>query len=1076
MHYKSPRYLLAGLFALLFVLTNSVFGQSATTGSIAGFVTDKGGHPVPGATVVATNTSTNSHSTSVTQGNGEYNFSGLRLGGPYSITVSAPGMTPATQSGTYIELGSTPDVNFTVSSEVVTLEAMSVEEERGDTFGVNKTGTVNTLDAYAVTQTPSIRQDLQDLAQNDSRFTLVENTSTGEYQLSAAGQNYRYNSYLIDGVQVNDTFGLNGNGTSSWFSPIPYDALQSVSIQLDPYDVQYTGFTGALIDAVIKSGSNDFHGSFRYSYSDQSLRGKNPVTGAQDIYRNYRDTATFSGPLIKNHLFFFFAYDYIHNVAAPPSASFVPDAATLASVIATAQTTYNYAAGNLNANALSTGKTYVGKIDWIITDQQRLSVTYRRNDTSVPQFASFNAATATSLSNYWYQQPRLTNAWEAQIDSNWTPDFHTELTAEYTKYAASPINNGTPFPEVFIANFPGTLVQTGASTTSGTLHLGTEFSRQLNLTFTSDTVGKFYGDYTIGNHKITAGVDSDRSWALDDFVQAAYGSYTFNNAAAFAAGNGITSYSLATGLNGNPISAAFANFAYTIFGAGIQDQWRPSDKLTVTYGLRVDDPYVSNKPLYNAAFANAFGQTNTNTDNGNYTLEPRLSFNYDLPKIDGGKTQLRGGAGLFQGTNPAVWLADSYDMNGTLGRVTPTAAIDSTLTFNPNPFTQQVPPGSPPVPIINFVQKGFKPPASWKFNIAVDHELPWWNLVFTAEQDYLRVEKAVSWAVLNQLRATTGPQFMPDGRQRFNGNIYPGYNTGVAGVPTSSTSAGSATLVQNTGFNNAYELVNTDQGMSADTTLAIARPMIHDWSFSFYWTHEHATDVNANRSSVASSNFTSRAYANPNEDVAATSDYNVPQKFVAQLSRQFNFFNNARAKTVLTAVFRVQTGHPYTWTFTGDANGDGFSSNDLFYVPSGPNDPKVAWNSSTEETNFFNWLSTSSLRNEMGKIVARNSAYSPWEHTLDVHLEQRIPITGHARLTLYVDCTNFANLFNRSWGIVSGEDFPYYRRVAGASYNPAGNGGQGQYIYYFNSNTLDPVTTFTDLARYQAEIGAKLDF
>jgi hypothetical protein len=173
---------------------------------------------------------------------------------------------------------------------------------------------------------------------------------------------------------------------------------------------------------------------------------------------------------------------------------------------------------------------------------------------------------------------------------------------------------------------------------------------------------------------------------------------------------------------------------------------------------------------------------------------------------------------------------------------------------------------------------------------------------------------------------------------------------------------------------------------------------------------------------------------------------------------------------------RVQTGHPYTWTFKGDANGDGFSTNDQFYVPTGPNDPKVTWNSPAEQAAFYAWLPTSALRNYTGKIVPRNSDFSPWDHTIDVHVQQNIPITGNARLSLFADCLNFANIFNRSWGIYQGVDFPYYRTVAGTAYNPAGNNGAGQYIYFFNNSTLTNPTVFSDLSRWQVSIGAKLEF
>ena len=382
---------------------------------------------------------------------------------------------------------------------------------------------------------------------------------------------------------------------------------------------------------------------------------------------------------------------------------------------------------------------------------------------------------------------------------------------------------------------------------------------------------------------------------------------------------------------------------------------------------------------------------------------------------------------------------------------------------------------------MNVTDPDFKPPVSWKGNLAIDYTLPWGGLILTAEVEGSWVKQAAFVNSINIKMATAAnaaaataagtTPVLPDGRIQYNGTITPN----ITGTPY-TTSVGSSALLNNPNFSTVYVLTNTNKGQASDYTIELRRPMKNHWAFSAAYTRSHATEVNPFTSSVAQSNFSGRAYFNPNENVAARTNYMTPDKFVLSATREFDFFHNLRALTAVTFVFRAQTGHPYSWTFKGDANGDGFSNNDLFYVPNGPNDPKVTWNSTTEEAAFFDFVSHSSLKNYLGQVVPRNSELSPYQETLDLHFEQNIPIPGHARLQIFCDCLNFANLLNSRWGVTTGVDFPYNRTVAGATFNRLGNNGHGQYVYHFNSNTLGGVPVFTDLARWQLQIGAKLSF
>jgi len=719
--------ILAGIAALCLAFASTALGQGITTAGLNGIVTDGHGAPVAGATVAAVHEASGTRANAVTRSNGQFDLTGLRPGVTYNVTVSAAGFQPQTQKNVGVALGESSTVSFTLSTDVVVMEAVSVTDTRDTTFGAGKMGSGAMYDPQAISMVPSIRQDPQDIANNDPRFTLTLNTSTGEFQLSAQGQNFRYNSFLIDGVQANDTFGLNGNGTASWFSLVPFDAMAAFTIDLQPYDIERTAFTGALLNAVVKSGTNEFTGSVSFRYSNQKLRAKHPITGIHEPFNQKDYVGTFGGPIIKDKLFFFLGYEDFKKQAPPPNVNFVPSAADLAKVIAAAKA-YGYDPGSLTAPSnIFYGKTFVGKVDWNINEMHRASVTYRHNDSSEPAFAGVSGATFTSLSNYWYQQKRLQAAWQTQLDSNWTPDLHTQFTAAWSKTDDSPINNGKPFPEVFVNGVTGTRLDTGATTTNGGIDLGTEFSRQLNKIFSSEIQGKFYADYTWGNHKIKVGGDTDKQQFTNKFAQAVNGSYTFNNVTtsgvtivgpdAFAAGTPVAGYTDASVFPGFTIDQAFSHYSFTDFGAAIQDTWRPNASFLTTFGLRFDDPYVPGKPAANQAFQNAFGFTNNTTGSGNYTVAPRFGFNYDLPKVGPlsrifgeGRTQVRGGLGLFQGTNPQVWLSNSYSNTGALGRVgvTNSAGIPG-LVFNPNPATQPIPPGSPPVPVINVTDPKFRP-------------------------------------------------------------------------------------------------------------------------------------------------------------------------------------------------------------------------------------------------------------------------------------------------------------------------------------------------------------------------------
>jgi hypothetical protein len=307
---------------------------------------------------------------------------------------------------------------------------------------------------------------------------------------------------------------------------------------------------------------------------------------------------------------------------------------------------------------------------------------------------------------------------------------------------------------------------------------------------------------------------------------------------------------------------------------------------------------------------------------------------------------------------------------------------------------------------------------------------------------------------------------MPDGRTRYAGVVTPA----TTGFPATTTTG----RRRNPNFAEIYRITNTDKGESLDMTLSINRPFRNNWSAGVAWTRGRAKEVSPMTSSTAGSLFTTRAITNANEDVASTSNTETRDKIVARYVHRFEFIK--KFHTTLSLVYEGRTGRTYSWVYEGDANGDGNSGNDLLYVPTGPDDPRVRWANPGERDAFFAFAAGSGLNKYAGRIAPRNSERSPWTQTVDMTLRQAIPFGWrNARAEVYLQMINLANLLNDEWGLIEEVPFTYRRTVAGTTYDAAAN----QYVYVFNGQTLDGVPTVADetaQSRWQAKIGMTIKF
>jgi hypothetical protein len=329
----------AWLASVFITLAPSLSAQGITTSAINGFVTDSQGKPITSANVSVVHEPSGTRASTVSRANGQFDLSGLRVGGPYTVTIAATGFPEDVRKDVYLDLGEAAPLNVTLGGTgtgLVKMEAVQVAGERNTIFSAGKISTGSTFNTVDVEQLPSIRRNVQDIAQMDSRVTVMNLSQDGE--MSAQGQNYRFNSFLVDNVQTNDPYGLNSNGFTTLRSPVPFEALQAVSVELNPYDVRRAGFTGALINAVTKSGTNQFSGLLYGEYTDLNMRAKNPVTQARESFRERTVGGTLGGPIIRDRLFFFISYDEFKRQTPAPTLSLTLDPTQVSQILARART------------------------------------------------------------------------------------------------------------------------------------------------------------------------------------------------------------------------------------------------------------------------------------------------------------------------------------------------------------------------------------------------------------------------------------------------------------------------------------------------------------------------------------------------------------------------------------------------------------------------------------------------------------------------------------------------------------------------------------------------------------------
>ena len=964
------RVFAAGLALALFAIPVAGNAQE-TSSAIRGVVTDDSGRPLANAAVTVRNEDSGLTRSTQTNASGEFSVRNLPIGYNYSVSASSAGYGDERTEGLSVNLGQTANVDFALTAsgaieEVVVVGTRLVGTQiavgPSATFGLDK-----------LQSAPAINRNITDVLRADPRIYVDE--SRGDINaVQCAGKNDRFNSLTVDGVRMNDSFGLNSNGYPTERMPFSYDAINQVAVELAPFDVEYGGFSACNINAVTKSGGNEFSGSVFYDYTGDSLRGDKLEgdTIQSGDYTEKRYGLTFGGPIVQDKLFFFAAYEKLEGAnlfdRGPIGSGAVNEVpvtqAELNEIVEIANEVYFYDPGFIPSSLDHEDEKLLVKLDWNINDSHRLAFTYTYNDgenfteSDSEQFSEFE------FSNHLYERGAELNSYAGTLYSDWTDSFSTEFRVTYLELDNRQISvGGTDFGEIRVElrNRPGL--------GNVDVYLGGDDSRQSNKLKYDLTSFALKGNYDLNDHNLTFGIERDTLEIFNLFIQHTETELRFNSINDFR--NGLADDVYYNNAPSHDPNDAAADWGYDVNSVYIQDEVGASDRLTIVYGLRYDWYTTSDKPAENADFVADYGFANSATVDGVGLLQPRIGFTFDLSD----DTIIRGGIGLYSGGDPNVWLSNTYSANNVsqFGAYRPDFDL-TTTTFEdiessapagagagwgiPTPVYDDVSTGMGSNFEINYLDPNFELPSEWKIALGITHVFPR-DYVFNV--DFLLTEGQDSAIVLHGDLERTGTN--PDG--------YPIYDS----VREAS-----------------FVLTNsTDGNRSKAASISLAKSFDNGFDFTVGYAYTDAEDVQPMTSSVAFSNYNNRAFFDPQEDVLSTSNYNIEHRVTFTTSWRKALFG--QYLTTLSLYGSANSGRPYSFVIDGNS--------------------------------VYNFTPFLDPENVLEPGDKRNGEKGSWWRKVDFRIDQELPGFGaDHRASAFVIIDNLTNLLNDDWGILRQHDFP----------------------------------------------------
>ena len=1007
-----------------------LFAQGVTTGAITGTVTDETGHPISEAMISVSNPATGFRGGATTRGNGQYFIQGLEVGGPYTVIARRIGLGQQTRNDVMVRLSQTVRVDFVMKQAPVQLGGVQIEATRTEVFAPSNTGSKTVVSDTAIQRLPTTTRNLTDY------IKLTPQASSTGAGFSGGGMSNRMNNVQIDGVTERDVFGLGSTGTPGAevnAKGISIDAVKEFQVLLAPFDVRQGNFGGLLLNAVTKSGTNDFEGSAFYYFRNERFGADTNILRGTKFDRTQYGF-TFGGPIVKDKLHFFVAPE-ITTENTPVSGPYFgqplgqaqrfafepfgtnPTTAASDSTLTRFETILAGAPYNTNLgspgyrNIPNPLNNFFGRLDYQLNDVHRLVVRYNYSDGERLRQQNGRSTTQVVYSSNFHNFKNVKSAPVVQLFSNFKGGSFNELFVGYNNW----YNRRTPlvkYPQIQVNSVVGangiTRIIAGADQFSQGNELDTK-TWELTDNYTKP----------FGAHTITVGTRNEHVWLRNLFTQSSLGVWTFQTLDSLAAGNARSFRKAVILANGGNVE--FSALQTALY---VQDQWQVNPNLAVTFGLRSDISTFLKDIKHNLAIDSAYGRNTSDIPKRSVQWSPRLGFNWD---VTGTLTdQVRGGVGLFVGTPPYVWLENAYINSGNIqtflncntagsGAPAPAFQVDpSSITVCRNGQ------GTAPIGDVNFLSSSLKFPQPLRATLAYDRRLPF-DLIGTLEGLYSKTLNNFFFYNLN-LQAPQGTG--QGGRVLYSQAVNAATGATVPLPPTGVAANGGTAR-----FSTAIDLKNQNKDYAYNLTAQLRRRYTTNWEGMVAYTYSVARDVQSFGSSTHISNWQfGRTLSGRQEDAfTGISLFDQPHKIVAELSRTFDWWK--RYPTDITAFYQMVSGSPHDYIYNGsalvgDLNGDAFQGNDLIYVPKNALDPtEIQFRASGNRTpaqqaaDFENFIRSSDcLSGQRGQILKRNSCRLPAQSTVDLSFRQRLPTMRGQQVALEVDVFNFGNLMNHNWG------------------------------------------------------------
>ncbi|PYO40153.1 MAG: hypothetical protein DMD29_06720 [Gemmatimonadetes bacterium] len=1061
--------------------------QGVTSAAVSGRVTDESKAPVDQALVNLINTSNGQRYSTRSGADGRFYFENAQVGGPYTLEVRALGFGPEQATGLTLALGQRFVRDFSLKRTAVEVAGITVSGNENPLLSPSHTGAGGIVSGDVINRLPTLGRNLTDFVS-----TIPQVVSAGVPGTSLGGQNNRFNNMQVDGGVNNDLFGLAAGGTpggQAGAHTISIEAIKEYQVLIAPFDVRQGGFTGGLINAVTKSGSNAFHGSLFGFFQNQSLvRDTVFQLARQTDFTQNQYGGSISGPILRDRLQFFGSVDLQHRVSpfsgvvigtnTTGGADSIGTGIRYATVTRVQQiltSQYGFDPGGPEApDQRNPDKNIFAKLNGEISPIHHAEVSYNYVDAS--QDVLTHSSTATGfrdgyqLSRSGYAIATSINTLRGKIASTLARGASNELLLGFQR-VRDHRNFANRVPLIFVGGDRG---QPFGPTVAPTTNIAAGAERFSQGNSLDQDIYEITDNFTLPfrNHLVTIGTHNELFHFHNVFYPASMGVWSFTNADSLAAGKPFR-YEIALPLRpGGPI----ADFHVEQLGGYVQDVWSPRPGLSVTLGLRLDVPFMD-KPAVNQALESSVLKVNTrNSPTGNPLWSPRVGFNYDVKGDQ--STIVRGGVGIFSGRPPYVWVSNAYSNTGreqaTLlcdgGFSTSGGTADTVPRFRVDPDNQPQKcgnegPGSLGLasarPSVVYFDRGFKLPQNLKAAFGLDRQLPW-GVIGTFDFLYTRsLNQFYMWDV--NLRGIVGTSAGEGGRPLY-GTIN----------PTSGAATASRILPT---VNDVLRHTNRSGDYSYSFTGQVQKRFSNGMQFNIGYTYARAYDLISLTSSVAASNYRFTPLDGTISDRnLRPSTFDIPHKITASGTVDIKF------GIALSVIYIGQSGYRYGYVVLNDANADGLQTNDLVYVPRDAAD--ITLETPAQWATLDAYINSEPCLNaNRGRILPRNSCHNPWMNFLNLRLAKAFTTLQGQNVELTADLFNTFSLLDdigirNNWGdvktvhILASGNFEDESLLEIRGYDAVNQRG----IYRINSNSIPIKYHNQSDSRWKVQVGMRYSF